>query len=96
MKIRVMTLTTLIVFMNGCSIMNEKFSCNQTAGDSCLTIDEVNAITEPKGTYHKRSAFHNSALLERKNNKPSSLWIAKHTGTKGEIFPESTIALNEK
>ena len=39
---------SLLLFMclAACSNMNTRFSCNATAGDSCLGIAEVDAMTE--------------------------------------------------
>lgn len=31
--------------LTGCGTMNSNFSCNATAGDSCLTIEQVDAMT---------------------------------------------------
>jgi conjugal transfer pilus assembly protein TraV len=31
--------------LTGCGTMNSDFSCNATAGDSCLTIEQVDAMT---------------------------------------------------
>ena len=33
------------VLLTGCGTMNSNFSCNATAGDSCLTIEQVDAMT---------------------------------------------------
>lgn len=44
-----------------CSTMNSHFSCNVTAGDSCLTIEEVDAMTDfadtPAKTIEKRNYY---------------------------------------
>lgn len=33
------------LLMSACSPMNSEFSCNATAGDSCMTIEQVDAMT---------------------------------------------------
>lgn len=38
-------LLLLTIGVSGCGTMNSNFSCNVTAGDSCLTIEEVDAMT---------------------------------------------------
>ena len=38
-------LASSLIFLSSCSTMNSDFSCNTTAGDSCLTIEEVDAMT---------------------------------------------------
>ena len=35
-----------IIALNACAPINTQFSCNETAGDRCLSIEEVNAMTE--------------------------------------------------
>ena len=35
-----------ILILTGCSTTSSTFSCNKTAGDSCLTIEEVDAMTQ--------------------------------------------------
>lgn len=37
---------SLVVTLSGCGgVMNSEFSCNKTAGDACLTIEDVDAMT---------------------------------------------------
>ncbi|HHF7380159.1 TPA: TraV family lipoprotein [Legionella anisa] len=43
--IRILLLATVSI-LTGCSSMNSQFSCNKTAGDGCLSMEEVNAMTE--------------------------------------------------
>jgi conjugal transfer pilus assembly protein TraV len=38
-------LALLSMMLSACATMNSNFSCNATAGDSCLTIEEVDAMT---------------------------------------------------
>ncbi len=35
----------LCIGLSACSPVNSEFSCNKTAGDSCLTIEQVDAMT---------------------------------------------------
>ena len=51
---------------SACAPVNSKFSCNATAGDSCLTIEQVDAMTQyangnqipPRHFYSKNGARH--------------------------------------
>lgn len=95
MKTSILTLTAVMVLMSGCSTMNDRFGCNQTASDTCLTIDEVHAMTEPKGTYYKRSVFKGSELPKGYKNMAGTLWIAPHKNQSGALIPERSIALND-
>ena len=45
MKILSVMLTLLCAGLTACSPVNSEFSCNKTAGDSCLTIEQVDAMT---------------------------------------------------
>lgn len=40
-----LTLSTTALLMSACSPMNSEFSCNATANDSCMTIEQVDAMT---------------------------------------------------
>tara|TARA_Y100001956_G_C4121850_1_gene187872 strand:- start:2226 stop:2528 length:303 start_codon:yes stop_codon:yes gene_type:complete len=95
MKISILMLTAVMVLLSGCSTMNDQFGCNQTASDTCLTIDEVHAMTEPKGTYHKRSVFKGGDLSKNHKNMAGTLWIAPHKNKSGVLMPERSIALND-
>ena len=35
----------ILLGLVGCAPINSDFSCNKTAGDSCLTIEQVDAMT---------------------------------------------------
>ena len=39
------TINTTALFMSACAPINSDFSCNATAGDSCMTIEQVDAMT---------------------------------------------------
>ncbi len=46
-------LFVMSVLMSGCSPLNSEFSCNATASDSCLTIEEVDAMTHYADLSHQ-------------------------------------------
>lgn len=75
MRVRIFTLIAVIL-SSGCSTVNESFSCNKTAGDSCLTMDEVNAMTEEKGTYVRKPVFKSEIHANEVHNGTGNLWIA--------------------
>lgn len=78
MKINVLLLLAVLV-LPACSTVNETLSCNETAGDSCLTMDEVNAMTEEKGVYVRKKVFKSGPFTNqdpvRQANR-DGLWIA--------------------
>lgn len=75
MRSRVFILLAMIL-SSGCSTVNETFSCNKTAGDSCLTMDEVNAMTEEKGVYVRKPVFKSRIQAQVGHQDTESLWIA--------------------
>lgn len=70
------TSLVLVITLSGCATMNSDFSCNNTAKDSCLTIEQVDALTrfadEPPLTAPK--ARHHT-LYKADINEPL-LWVA--------------------
>lgn len=64
-----------------CSSMNSKFSCNLTAGDSCMSIDEVNALTEGK-TIHiiRKTQIAPPPVIKTQIRR---VWIAPFIDNKG-------------
>jgi conjugal transfer pilus assembly protein TraV len=81
-------LSILVAWLTGCSTINSNFSCNATAGDSCLTIEQVDAMTrfadeiKPiKRSFIVMKAENNSPnTLGKliKQNNGQSLWVARN------------------
>lgn len=68
----------------GCAPINTNFSCNATAGDRCLSIEEVDAMTQPTSTTTKphRLSSHRWDPAEMKaDNRSSQLNMASKTQT---------------
>lgn len=81
---RAMILITLaVVAISGCTTVNESFSCNKTAGDGCLSMDEVNAMTEERGLYVKKQVFRLGSHANENHKGNQDLWIAGQ-GNEGE------------
>jgi hypothetical protein len=79
--------------LTGCATMNDNFSCNKTAGDACMSIDEVDAMTEPMGTFSKRPVFSNQHVAQKENSAIGQLWIAPHRDEQGRLNADQSIAL---
>jgi hypothetical protein len=45
---RIFLIFSTSCLISSCSTMNSNFSCNATASDQCLTLSEVNAMTEAR------------------------------------------------
>ena len=77
----------LFVLLTGCGPMNSNFSCNATAGDSCLTIEQVDAMTrfaddvKPNTPGRRKLRAENNPPKSFgkiiKQNNGQSVWVAK-------------------
>lgn len=78
-----------LIFLAGCAPMNTHFSCNATAQDKCLSIEEVNAMTEAVDRHEhqdrgKTSPKHPSGMQQHHAaNNPHVIWMAPWTDAKG-------------
>ncbi|KTC81741.1 conjugative transfer protein [Legionella cherrii] len=78
-------ISMLSALLSGCGTMNSNFSCNATAGDSCLTIEQVDAMTrfadDVKPNSERRGMMkaehtipnHQGKIIQQKNGQ--SLWV---------------------
>lgn len=67
--------------LSACSPMNSEFSCNATAGDSCMTIEQVDAMTRYADVGRKKhgSTSKQHSRLAAQNQQDSALvWVAPH------------------
>ncbi|AHE68493.1 TraV family lipoprotein [Legionella oakridgensis] len=77
----------MAVLLTGCGTMNSNFSCNATAGDSCLTIEQVDAMTRfaddvkptqsRRGVMKAENTFPSKTGKIIKQNNGQSVWVAK-------------------
>lgn len=96
---RILSRMLFMVFsslMAGCSTMNSDFSCKATAGDSCLTIEQVDTMTRfadgadsqyrPLKTIHKSRATGKSIRPNlSENNNEQVIWVAPWQDKSGRI-----------
>lgn len=69
-----------------CAPINTDFSCNVTAGDKCMSIEEVNAMTEA----HSAETRHikRSPKLYRQRavaDETQTIWLAPWVDTNGAL-----------
>lgn len=81
-------LSSLFCVLSACSTVGSEFSCNKTAGDSCLTIEQVDSMTryadEPIMTKRRSLRRHAETsspttrqfYLSQRDDK-SGVWIAQ-------------------
>jgi conjugal transfer pilus assembly protein TraV len=75
------------MWLAGCGTMNSNFSCNATAGDSCLTIEQVDAMTRfadddaPNRSKRNMMKAENSLQSNQgvvaKMENGQSIWVAR-------------------
>ena len=80
-------ITLMPALLTGCGTMNSNFSCNATAGDSCLTIEQVDAMTRfaddvkpappRRGMMKAENTLQNFEGKVIKQNNGQSVWVAK-------------------
>lgn len=86
----------------GCATMNSDFSCKVTAGDSCLTIEQVDAMTRfadsteyesrASKTIHKTRHIEKSIqpyLAEKDHEEP--IWVASWKDQSGHLHQASKL-----
>jgi len=74
--------------LTGCGAMNSSFSCDATAGDRCLTIEQVDAMTRFADDVKPKSSVVRGGMMKADNNHKvsgetiitsgQSLWVARH------------------
>ena len=80
----VFTIGAMGILMSACSPMNSEFSCNATAGDSCMTIEQVDEMTRfanegrakqgaSREKYHQYSRASNE---QSPQNEQALVWVA--------------------
>lgn len=79
--IKFVAIGAVVILMSACSPMNSEFSCNATAGDSCMTIEQVDAMTRYADGAHRapiRSRIrHMSKPVTRQSRGAQALvWVA--------------------
>ena len=82
--IKLLFIGVVAIFFSGCSTVNSDFSCNATAVDRCMSIDEVNAMTEGKSI--RESPPKSKRVGQYKHHssyKKTRIWIAPWTDSLG-------------
>lgn len=80
----VFTIGVMGILMSACSPMNSEFSCNATAGDSCMTIEQVDEMTrfanegrakqgDSRVRHYQRPRASNE---QRPQNEQALVWVA--------------------
>jgi conjugal transfer pilus assembly protein TraV len=83
--ININLLLLLSLGLIGCGPINSQFSCNATTKDSCLTIEQVDAMTRfadvPHSMRKHREHVRTKSLLQQgkivKQNNGQTIWVAQ-------------------
>ncbi|OGV51935.1 MAG: hypothetical protein A3F46_05715 [Legionellales bacterium RIFCSPHIGHO2_12_FULL_42_9] len=82
----------VVMLNSACAPINTQFSCNATAGDRCLSIEEVNAMTEVNEVKKPIQVGRISAKQTRlTHNSTQTIWIAPWTDEKGVLHTNDTL-----
>ncbi|WP_419421435.1 conjugal transfer protein (plasmid) [Legionella sp. D16C41] len=81
MRASVMCLIFLMaVLSSGCGTMNSNFSCNATAGDSCLSIEQVDAMTRFADDARPALVRQSQSKIDAHANKPQGHLVKLSSG----------------
>jgi len=82
--IKLLFIGVVAIFFSGCSTVNSDFSCNATAVDRCMSIDEVNAITEGRSLRDRPLKSKRVGQYKHHSRyKKTRIWIAPWTDSQG-------------
>lgn len=104
MKLISVMILGILGFLSGCSTMNSTFTCNETASDRCLSIEEVDRMTSFADDYNRTpysSKFGSKQMSAQKSgtdNKEGGnelVWIAPWKDGKGLAHKEQIIQSNQ-
>lgn len=84
--------------------MNSDFSCNATAGDSCMTIEKVDEMTRfadeqdkefiPKRQYKASAKDPNTNFAKKEQQNDTGIWLAPWKDKAGATHGEGTLYAN--
>ena len=73
-NIAFIAISSTSLLMSACSPMNSEFSCNATASDSCMTIEQVDAMTHYADGARTQNA-HSAYQQKRGNPAHPYVWV---------------------
>ena len=94
---KILSLVPLLCFLSACTSViapiNSDFSCNATADDRCLSIEEVNEMTKIVPQNTKPAPKCQSCGQKRRalNQRTQSIWIPPQVDAKGELKPANVV-----
>jgi hypothetical protein len=86
----------LVLLLNSCA---STYSCNATAGDKCLDVDQVDAMSKDGTTLEtleQTASASQVAPVNFSNPGGERIWIAPYTDAKGQYHAASVVYLPPK
>lgn len=80
-----------LILLNACAPMNTEFSCNATAGDKCINVEEADQMSKegitldnlpPNASPNQKGQPPTN--IEPNPNTAQRIWIAPYTDASGE------------
>lgn len=96
MKYRILVCIAVSV-LSGCATMDSDLSCNVTASDSCMTISQVDNMSESKFQVNKRRTNHGykgSKEVDRKTLGDQSILISPWIDESGQSHSGENVHLS--
>jgi hypothetical protein len=90
-------LLPLFILFTACTSVlapiNSDFSCNATADDRCLSIEEVNEMTKINSNDIKPKTNCKSCQQKRRvlDRRTQSIWIPPEVDAKGQVKPANVV-----
>jgi conjugal transfer pilus assembly protein TraV len=76
-------LSVLSLLVMACSTVGSEFSCNKTAGDSCLTIEQVDSMTRYADSPILTRRPSSKRVSQKKEIKTRSFYVSEKAGDAG-------------
>ena len=98
-----LTYVFILGLLSGCSAVNSEFSCDQTAIDRCMTIEQVDRMTSFADDYNRAPYQSKSGLKREKSQKNLTdnkesvglVWVAPWKDSNGVAYNEQIIKTNQ-
>lgn len=79
-------ISTASGLMSACAPINSEFSCNATANDRCMSIEQVDAMTRfadgdsPRSNVKRSQLSRSDGVLDEVTNDPrAKVWLSQRT-----------------
>lgn len=69
----------IVLVVSGCSTFGSEFSCNRTAFDKCMTIEQVNTMAE------RKERIYSEGHSIKKINNARKVWLSSWVDKEGVI-----------